>query len=155
VTRTRAPLLLALATIGAVAGFLLQLGLGSAGAQKIVPELTLAATLVLIGAVVVALAVPVRRATRGAVRRRVDPFYATRVVLLAKACSVTGALLGGAAAGMLIELVMRPVSSAEGWWRLLAMLGAAVVVLVGGLVAEALCVVPPDDEDEPAGGAAA
>lgn len=154
-TRTRAPLLLALAAIGTVVGFLLQLGLGAAGAQKLMPEVTLAVTLVLIGAVVVALAVPVRRATHGAVRRRVDPFYATRVVLLAKASAVAGALLGGAAAGMLIELLMRPVSSPEGWWRLLAMLGAAVVVLVGGLVAEALCVVPPEDEGDPPGGAAA
>lgn len=148
------PLLVALAAVGAVVGFLVQLALGAAGVAKLLPELSLAATLVLIAVVVIALALPVRRATRDA-RRRVDPFYATRVVLLAKASAVTGALLGGAAAGMLIELLSRPVSSAEGVWRLVAMLVAAVLVLVGGLVAEALCVVPPDDEDESSGGAPA
>lgn len=154
-TRTRGSLLVVLAVLGAIAGFLVQLALGAAGVQKLLPELTLAVTLVLIGVIVVALAVPVRRATRGTVHRRVDPFYATRVVLLAKACSVAGALLGGAAAGLLVELLVRPVSSLEGLWRMGAMLIAAIVVLVGGLVAEALCVVPPDDDEDPPGGAAA
>jgi hypothetical protein len=153
-TRTRGSLLVILATIGVVVGFLAQLALGAAGAPKLTPEFTLAATLVLIGAVVVALAIPVRRATRTA-RRRVDPFYATRVVLLAKACAVAGALLGGAAVGMLFELLLRPVSSPEGLWRIVAMLVAAVLVLVAGLVAEAWCVVPSDDDDDPQAGAAA
>lgn len=148
------PLLVALAAGGAVVGFLVQRGLGAAGVQKLLPEFTLAITLVLIAVVVVLLALPVRRATRDA-GRRVDPFYATRVVLLAKACSVTGALLGGAAAGLLIELLARPVSVAEGVWRMVAMLVAAVLVLVGGLVAEALCVVSSDDDEEPPDGAAA
>jgi hypothetical protein len=85
----------------------------------------------------------------------VDPFYATRVVLLAKACAVAGALLTGAAAGMIVELLVRPVSASEALWRMLAMLIASVLGLVGGLVAEALCVVPPDDDEKPTTGAAA
>ena len=154
-TRTRGSLLVVLAVIGVVGGFLVQLALGAAGLQKLLPEVTFAVTLVLIAIVVVALAVPIRRATHAEVRRRVDPFYATRVVLLAKACAVAGALLSGAGAGLLIELLVRPVAPAEVLWRTLAMVVGAVLLLVGGLVAEALCVVPPDDDDKPVNGAAA
>lgn len=154
-TRTKSSLLVVLAAIGAVGGYLVQLALGALGVQKLLPEFTLAITLVLIAIVVVALAVPIRRATRGKVRRRVDPFYATRVVLLAKACAAAGALLSGAAAGLLIELLVRPVSASEAVWRMLAMLIASVLVLVGGLVAETLCIVPPDDDEKPSNGAAA
>jgi hypothetical protein len=76
-------------------------------------------------------------------------------VLLAKACAAAGALLSGAAAGLLIELLVRPVSASEAVWRMLAMLIASVLVLVGGLVAETLCIVPPDDDEKPSNGAAA
>jgi hypothetical protein len=154
-TRTRGSLLVVLAAIGAVGGFLVQLALGAVGVQKLLPEFTLAITLVLIAVIVVALAVPIRRATRGKVRRRVDPFYATRVVLLAKACAAAGALLTGAAAGMIAELLVRPVSASEALWRMLAMLIASVLGLVGGLVAESLCIVPPDDDENPSTGAPA
>lgn len=155
--RISASLLVVLAAVGAVGGFLVQLALGAVGLQKLLPELTLAVTLVLIAIVVVALAVPIRRATHAKVRRPVDPFYATRVVLLAKASATAGALLSGAAAGLLVELFVRPVSAPEALWRMIAMLVASIVVLVAGLVAEALCVVPPDDDDEkrPSAGAPA
>ncbi|MCS0498478.1 DUF3180 domain-containing protein [Protaetiibacter mangrovi] len=154
-TRTSGSLLAVLAVIGAVGGFLVQLALGALGFQKLLPAFTLAITLVLIAIIVVALAVPIRRATRGKVRRRVDPFYATRVVLLAKASSAAGALLTGAAAGLLVELLVRPVSAVESVWRMVAMLVASVLVLVAGLVAEGLCTVPPDDDDDPSRGAPA
>lgn len=153
-TRTRGSLVVLLVVVGAVAGFLGQLGLGALGLSKLLPEITLAVTLVLIAVVVIALAVPIRRATRGPVRRRIDPFYATRVVLLAKASAVAGSLLSGAAAGMLIELLIRPVSTPGAVWRMLAMLAAAAVMLVAGLVAESLCTVPPGDDDEDPPGAA-
>jgi len=155
VTRTKAPLVIVLTVIGAIGGFLVQLALGAFGFQKLLPEFTLAITLVLIAIVVVALAVPIRRATRGPVRRRVDPFYATRVVVLAKACAAAGALLSGAAAGLLVELLVRPVSASEALWRMLAMLVASVLVLIAGLIAETLCIVPPDDDEKPSNGAAA
>ena len=154
-TRTKAPLVIVLTVIGAIGGFLVQLALGAFGFQKLLPEFTLAITLVLIAIVVVALAVPIRRATRGPVRRRVDPFYATRVVVLAKACAAAGALLSGAAAGLLVELLVRPVSASEALWRMLAMLVASVLVLIAGLIAETLCIVPPDDDEKPSNGAAA
>ena len=154
-TRTRPALLAVLAVGSAVVAFLVQLGLGASGLSKLVPQLTLSVTLVLIAVIVVALALPVRRATRGSEKRRVDPFYATRVVLIAKASAVTGAILGGAAAGMLLESLIRPVTAAGTVWGGVAMLVAAVLVLVAGLIAENWCAVPPEDDDKPATGAPA
>ena len=154
-TRTRPVLLVVLAVASAIVALLVQLGLGASGLSKLVPQLTLSVTLVLIAVIVVALALPVRRATRGSEKRRVDPFYATRVVLIAKASAVTGAILGGAAAGMLIELLIRPVTAAGAVWGAVAMLVAAVLALVAGLIAENWCAVPPEDDDKPVTGAAA
>ncbi len=159
-TRTRPLLLVGLAVGSAIVALLLQLGLGAAGMSKVVPQLTLAVTLVLIAVIVVALAWPVRRATRGAAapgvpKRRVDPFYATRVVLIAKASAVAGAILGGAGVGMLVELLSRPVSAVSSVWGAVAMLVAAVLVLVAGLLAESWCTVPPEDDEKSQGGAPA
>lgn len=159
-------MVLALASaIGAVA---LQLGLAAVGLSKIVPQVTLSVTLVLIAVVVVVLALPVRRATRPGSRqdgpragapgrggsrpggsRPVDPFYATRVLLIAKASAVAGALLGGSAVGLVTELVIRPVSMAATVWAGVAMIVASILLLVAGLLAESWCALPPDDDEHP------
>jgi hypothetical protein len=153
--RTRPSTLLLLALVGGIGGFLLQLALAAGSQPTLRPEFTLAVTLVFIAGIVIALAVPIRRATRGTVRRRIDPFYATRVVVLAKASSLGGALLAGIAAGFTIELLVRSGSpSSDGYVRTLVMLGASLVLLAAGLVAEHLCTVPPDDDrpGDPPGG---
>lgn len=146
-TRTRPLLLVLLAGGAAVVAAALQVALGSLGYSRIVPPLTLAATLVLIGVVVVLLALPVRRATRGTPPRPVDPFYATRVVLIAKASAVTAALLGGAAIGVLVELLARTVTSPAMIWAAVTVLVGAAVMVAGALVAEHWCTVPPEDDD--------
>ena len=152
-TRTRSSALVILALIGAIAGYLLQLALAGASAAKLRPEFTLALTLVFIAALVIALAVPIRRATHGTVRRRIDPFYATRVVVLAKASSLGGALLAGVGAGLLLELLLRSgTPSTDTFVRTLSMLIASVLLLVAGLVAEHLCTLPPDDDEHPPAG---
>jgi hypothetical protein len=150
--RTRPTTLILLAFVGGIGGFLLQLALAAGSQPTMRPEYTLAVTLVFIAIVVVALAVPIRRATRSTVRRPIDPFYATRVVVLAKASSLGGALLAGIAAGFTIELLVRAGSpSSDSYVRTLVMLGASVLLLVAGLVAEHLCTVPPDDDRHGAG----
>ncbi len=154
--RTRASSLVVLAAIGAGGGFLAQVALAAAGFPKFRPEYTMALSLLFIGGIVIALALPIRQATRGAVRTRIDPFHATRVVLLAKASSLAGALLAGAGAGLLVELLTRSGGlNTDALLRSLAVLGAAVALLVAGLVGEYLCTVPPSqdgDEPEPAPG---
>jgi hypothetical protein len=153
VTRTRPGTLVLLAAIGAVAAFAVQALLAAAGLPKFRPEYTLAVTLVLVGIAALLLALPVRRAVRGAPAHRVDPFYATRVVVLAKASALAGALLGGAGAGLLAELLVRAgTPGAEAYVRAGSVLVGGAVLLAAGLVAEHWCTVPKDTDDDPAAG---
>jgi hypothetical protein len=149
--RTRVSTLLVLGAAGAAAGFLVQIALAAAGLPKFRPEYTMALSLLFIAGIVIALALPIRRATRGTVRARIDPFHATRVVLLAKASSLAGALLTGVGIGLLVELLTRSGGlNSDSLLRSLAAFGAAIAVLVAGLVGEYLCTVPPSqDGDEP------
>ena len=148
--RTKPSTIVALVVVGAVAGFLVQIGLAAASSPKFRPEYTLALSLVFIAAIVIALAVPIRQATRGKVRTRIDPFYATRVVLLAKASSIAGALISGGSLGLVLELLVRSGGlNSDSLVRTLAALGGAVTLLAAGLLGEAFCTAPqpPDDPD--------
>jgi hypothetical protein len=148
VTRTRPSTLLLMAILGAVAGWFLETALVVTGRAAFIPPVTLAAALALIGVIVVVLALPVHRVVKGTAKSRVDPFYATRAVVLAKASSLTGALLGGAAVAVLVFLLTRsvipPVSSLA---LAIATVVAGIVLLVGGLIAEKMCTLPPTDDD--------
>jgi hypothetical protein len=141
-------LLVVLALFGALGGFGVQTALAALSMAKVRPEYTLTVSLVVIAALVIALAVPVRRAVHGPNRRPIDPFYATRVVVLAKACSIAGALLAGVGFGFVVELLLRGAPTSDTLLRLVAALGGAVLLLVAGLVAEYLCRVPPRDDDD-------
>lgn len=96
-TRTSPLTLVTLALIAGVLGFGAQLALASGGRPGFIPPLTLGLVLIAIGVLDVLCALPVRRATRAEASKPVDPFYATRVLILAKSSALTGALLGGAA----------------------------------------------------------
>lgn len=155
-TRTSSRSLLLLAVAGFVIGFLLDLWTASRGAVTIVPPLSFSLTLVAVGAIVVGFAIPIRRRVTGKSDRSIDPFQATRVVSLAKASSLAGALLTGFALGVLAFLLSRSMlpGLTSLWLALAATLGA-VVLTIAGLVAERLCTLPKDDDDEPPAGAAA
>lgn len=147
-TRTKPVHLLILAALGATVGWFLQTALAASGNAVIIPPLTLAVALALIGVIVVLMALPVRRVTRRVEGARVDPFYATRVVMLAKASSLSGAMLGGAGLGITAYLVTRSVVPGVGSVAMaLASTVGAIILLVGGLVAEHMCTIPPDDDD--------
>jgi hypothetical protein len=149
-TRTRPGPLVALGVIGTVVGFLLQIGLAAASLPKLRVEYTFAVTIGLIALVIVIVAVPVYRATHGPMRQLIDSFYATRVLALAKASSLAGALLVGLGLGLALDLLIRSsTTTGDLVARDLAALGAAILLLAAGLVAEFLCRVPPqDDEDD-------
>lgn len=147
--RSRPTPLIGLGVAGIVVGFLIELAAAGTGIAIFIPPLTLPITLVLIAVIVVVFAVPIRRATHGSAGRPIDPFQAMRVVVLAKACSLVGALLTGAGLGVLFYLVSRaviPVGNAV-WISVAATVGAAVL-LVAGLIAEHMCILPPDDKDD-------
>lgn len=155
-TRTKVSSLVTLLLIGGAGGVLLQLALAAGSMPKFRPEYTLALSLLFIAGIAIALALPIRRATRAPVRARIDPFHATRVVLFVKASSLAGALVTGVAAGLLGELLVRSGGlNTDSLLRALAVLGGAVALLAAGLIGEFLCMVPPDDDDpdrEPAAG---
>jgi hypothetical protein len=146
VKRTSPVPLISLALVGAIVGFLLQLGLAAGGRPILVPPVTLPITLAAAGALVISFAVPVSRAIRGPVRREVNPFRAMRVVVLAKASSLVGSLVAGFGIGCVVYVLSRTiVPEVSSLWLSIASAAGGVVLLVAGLVAEQLCALPPDD----------
>lgn len=147
-TRTSPGILVLAFVAGVAAGFLVDQLLTGAGSATFTPTVALPVFLVALGVVVVSLAIPVRRSTRinGA---RVNPFWALRVAVLAKASSIVGALFGGFGAGLALFVFTRPVTPSLG------STGAVIATAVGGLVlvaaalvAENLCTIRKDDDDE-------
>jgi hypothetical protein len=129
--------------VGLVALYSLNIVLAMRGVAVVVPPVSLAVALALIAILLIALAWPVRRAAQG--ERRIDPFFATRVVVLAKASALAGALLAGAAAGILIYLLSRVVVPLGSSLTAGATLVAAVALAAAALVAEHWCSLPPDE----------
>lgn len=147
--KTSALALLLLAILGALCAALIEMALATSGQPIIVPPITLAIALAVIGILVVAIAVPIRRAVTGKVRKRIDPFFALRVLMLAKASALAGALLAGAGIGVLLYILSRvrePGSSAI--VLPIATIVGAALLLAGGLVAEFMCTIPPVDGEK-------
>lgn len=149
--RTGAGILVVAAALGVAAGFLLDQVLTSMGRPTFTPAVTLPILLVLLGGLVVILALPIRRATRGS--GVVNPFRAVRVAMLAKASSIVGAALGGLALGLLLFLETRPVTPSLGSMAtVIATAVCGALLVAAALVAEHLCTIRKDDDDEQPGG---
>lgn len=155
---TRASTLISVALVAAVGGFAVDAVLASRQAPTLLLSVPLGATLALIGVTVVLMARPVRQHVRSGVARQrpVDPLYATRVVVLAKASSLAGVLFGGFALGLVVYLLTRSAVPSLGSTLPNAVaVGGGLVLTVCALVAEHMCIAPPgDDEDDdlPRGG---
>ncbi len=146
--RTGPGVLVLAAVLGGAAGFVLDQLLTAGGRPTFAPTVSLPILLVLIGAIVLILAVPIRRAARGE-KVQVDPFRALRVAMLAKASSIVGATATGFAAGLLLFLVTRPVTPSLGsMGEIIASVVAGALLMVAALVAEHLCIIRKDDDDE-------
>jgi hypothetical protein len=130
-------------------GWLLQVGLAAGGLAVLVPPYSLPITLFGIGAVVIAVGWPIRQAVRGTSTRRLDPFRSMRVLLLAKASTLAGSLLGGVALGLGLYLLSRPVLPPVP--SLIAVgvtFVSAVALVVCGLLVEHWCRIPPEDDED-------
>ncbi len=146
-TRTVPLHLVLLAALGAGVAWFLEVALTAAGRAIIIPPFTLAVAVTLIGVIVIVMALPVRKVSRGVPNARIDPFYATRVVILAKASSLGGALLGGAGLAIAAYLLSRSVLPMTASVTMaFATAAGAIVLLVAGLVAEHMCALPPDED---------
>ncbi|RKT31892.1 uncharacterized protein DUF3180 [Microbacterium sp. AG1240] len=151
--RTGAGVLVGAAVLGIVAGFVLDTALSSAGRPTFAPAVTLPILLLLVGAAVIVLAIPIRRATRGLATTAVNPFRALRTAILAKASSIVGAAIGGVAVGLLLFLFTRPVTPSVGsMGTTIATAICGGILVAAALVAEHLCTIRKDDDDEQPGG---
>ena len=140
-----------LGVVGAVVGWLLEVGLAAGGLAALFPPYSLAVTLVAIGLVVVLAGWPIRQTVHGKSQRRLDPFRAMRVLLLAKASTLAGALLGGLTVGIGVYLLSRPVlPPAASLVPTIVTLAASIVLVVCGLLVEHWCRIPPEDDPEQA-----
>lgn len=147
--RTSGWAVLAFAAVGFGAGFLVEIGLSSAGRAPLVPPYSLPATLVTISLILLGFAIALRRSVTGANKKQVNPFTAVRIVAAAKASILSGALFGGFSLGILVYFGMRTVApQPDSWWPVIVSVIAALVQLVAGFVSEYLCRVPPTDDDE-------
>lgn len=141
--------LVLLAVLGGGLTWLLETALASGGRAIVIPPYTLTAALILIAVIIVVMALPVRRVSRGLAKARIDPFYATRVVMLAKASSLSGAIVGGGGLGITAFLLSRSVLPAVGSVTMAVGAGiAGILLVIAGLVAEHWCFIPPDDTDK-------
>ncbi|SDQ63664.1 DUF3180 family protein [Microbacterium sp. cf332] len=149
--RTSPASLIVAAVLGIAAGFVIDQALTSAGRATFTPSIMLPVLFVLLGVSVVALALPIRRSTRG-LAPRVDPFRALRVAMLAKASSIVGAVVGGIGVGLLLFLFTRPVTPSVGSsGAVVAVIVGAVVLVAAGVIAEQLCTIRKDDDDDQPG----
>lgn len=146
--RTPASTLVAFTLSGLVIGYLGELSIVTAGSKALVPPISLPVTLVGVAVIVLALAWPIRRAVKGKATKHLDPFRAMRTAVLAKACSLSGALVFGIGIGIALFVLTRSVlPSGETVWLAIATAIGAAVLLVAGLIAEHFCTLPPDDTD--------
>ncbi|MCU1509703.1 MAG: hypothetical protein JWQ12_1968 [Glaciihabitans sp.] len=147
-TRTKPLSVIVYIALGAAVGWLLEIALMASGLPVAIPPLTVGIALAVLGALVVGLAIPVRRSVRDR-QRQIDPFYATRVVVLAKSSSIVAALVVGGGGSILVFLLSRSVIAAVG--SVLAAgvtAGGAIALLVAALIAENMCSIPPGDDDK-------
>jgi hypothetical protein len=149
VGRTSPVALIGIAIAGGAIGWLLQVGLVAAGAPSFIPSVTLYSVLFLLAVGLLLLGRPVRRLVRGTASRPVDPFFAMRVLVLAKASSLTGALILGVAAALAVYAVSRTgtVSTPAFWPDVLTGVGG-LALGVAGLIVEWWCRIPPQDRTE-------
>ena len=148
-SRTRSLTLVALWVAGSAVAWAIQWALTIRGLSILVIPLTFSMVLILMGAVLLSLAWPIRQLLKSATSKPpIDPLYAVRVLLLAKASALSGSLVGGVASGALLFGVTRPVIRAEPLWFSAAGFVGALVLMVSGLVVEKWCTLPPEGGSE-------
>jgi len=147
VKRTSLGIIVVLVVVAAVVGYLIELAIVTSGGSAFAPPVSLPITLTAIAIVIVALAIPVRRSVTGKKKDRLDPFYAVRVAILAKSSALTGALLTGLGAGIVVHALSLPILNSDLLGRGIAQTVGAALLLTAGLVSERMCTLPPDTSE--------
>jgi len=151
---TKASLVLVVVTGVTVLSFLAVRLMVSNGMAVPVSPTNLIVTLAAIALILLGLSVPIWRYkasltqyTKGPRPKRVDPFYAVRVVLLAKASAITGSGFVGWHLGAMIAQLSLPVSFTAALVQNSFGLVASVVLTVAAIVAEQICRLPDEPKD--------
>ncbi|GAA3600263.1 hypothetical protein GCM10022198_25860 [Klugiella xanthotipulae] len=145
--RTSAGAITLCVLIGGGAAFLVEVGLSANNQPMIIPPLSLPLTLVLIAAVIVGLAIPVRRSITGASSTPVNPFAAVRLVAAAQASTLAGALFTGVGLGILGYMMTRTLAPpVESWVLVSAAALGGILLVIAGLVVEHFCTLPPPED---------
>lgn len=153
---TKIRLLVLFSIPAAIIGFFLASLLVSRGQQVPVSPTNLLITLAAIATVLLGLAIPIWRYRTSLKEKdkrpkRVDPFYAVRVLLLAKASSIAGALFAGWHIGVVLyqlsgQVVVQVLVLAN-------TLGvfASFALIIAAIVTEQICRLPEDPTPDPDG----
>ena len=130
-----------------------RIGVG-AGLAIPISEPNLLVTLPSIAVVNIGLAVPILRYKRATQRfiagtqksrpKRLNPFYAVRVVLVSKSASIAGAWFFGWHLGVLGNQVLTQVMSEAVVNTVIGLVGSLMMV-IAGVIAEKACRLPEDD----------
>ena len=121
------------------------------GLEVPISGITLSISTVLIAVILLGLSVPIWKYKRSITKALttskplpVNPFYAVRVLLLSKAAAITGAMLIGWHAGVLVKQFTAPVVVNDATTPNITALVAAVLLLIVGFVVEQICKLPSD-----------
>ncbi len=135
------------------AGFLIPRLLVVNGGKIPITSLSLLLTLPIIGILLVIAAIPMiryRRALAAQLKmptrtrpKRVNPFYAVRLVLMAKAIAISGAIFAGWHLGLVWMQLTSPVVASSIVQNGLALVGS-LVMLGSGIFVERICRLPED-----------
>ena len=111
-------------------------------------------TLAAIAVILLGLSLPIWRYksslsqyTKGPRPKRVDPFYAVRVLLLSKASVITGSAFVGWHLGVMIAQLSLPVSFTAALVQNSFGLVASLVLTVAAIVSEQICRLPDEPKD--------
>jgi hypothetical protein len=111
---------------------------------------TLALSIALIAIILLAMVTPIWKYKRNLSKTEavksipVNPFYAVRVLLLAKASAITAAMFIGWHGGVLIKQLTAPVVVADAMSSNITVLIVSVLLLVEAFLIEQICKLPKD-----------
>lgn len=146
---TRLVTLLGWAISATTAGYLLPKLIVANGGAVPVSQLNIIITLPAIAIILLLAAIPVFKYNRalkkssGVAIKRVNPFYAVRLVLLAKAVAIAASIFAGWHIGLVWFQATSPVISPAIWQNVAGLVGS-LVMLVVGIVVEKACRIKDD-----------
>lgn len=145
------PLIIALWVIAsAVIGFGYSQWAVNNGLEVPISTQTLALSIALIAIILLAMVTPIWKYKRNLTKSEaaksipVNPFYAVRVLLLAKASAITAAMFIGWHGGVLIKQLTAPVVVADAMSSNITVLIVSVLLLVEAFLIEQICKLPKD-----------